>query len=224
MDSEEKKARTQLIYNGIAPYYDNLRLFLKRKDIPVVLDILDIEDGDVVLDAGMGPGVYTFEILKRKNPHQVVGVDLSENFVMRATEKAQKKCYNNVEFHKADLENLPFEDQSFDKIICSGVLLIIPDQAKALRELHRVLKTGGKFVVVEPLDEVYLGKEIFYVFAKIFLKVLSFQNPELRKIERPDFAGRYFSEAKLYSLLNSIGFQQVEVRRNRVEAYGICRK
>lgn len=224
MDASLKKERTRTIYNEIAPYYDRFRLLCRRKDIPFVLELLEIGQNDTILDAGMGPGIYTFEILRRYNLENIVGVDISERFVSIAREKAARREYNNVEFKIADLESLPFKDDTFDKIICSGVLLLVPDQQKALSELHRVLKKGGKIVFVEPLNEIFVGKECFYVFAKLFIRLLALKKSSLRGMTRMDFAGHYFSQDALKSLLNTIEFKQVEIIRNRVEIYGICLK
>lgn len=224
MDASEKKERTKTIYNEIAPYYDRLRLICRRKDIPFVLDLLELRESDTVLDAGMGPGIYTFAILKNHLLEKIVGIDISEKFVSMAKKKASRGDFRNCEFQTADLETLPFEDHCFDKIICSGVLLLIPDQEKALSELYRVLKPEGRIVFVEPLDEVFIGKECFYVFANIFLRLLSLKNKRLRGLSRSDFAGRYLSQKDLNGLLNRAGFSEVKVIRNRVEVYGVCLK
>ncbi|MBN2383180.1 methyltransferase domain-containing protein [bacterium] len=224
MDAFQQKERTRRIYNEVAPFYDRLRLVCRRNDIPYVLELLDPQESDRVLDAGMGPGIYSFAILQKHQVGQVVGIDLSEQFVAMARKRAARKDYSNCEFKTADLEQLPFEEGSFDKIVCSGVLLLIPDQNKALKELLRVLRPGGKIVFVEPLDKVFIAKECFYVAAKMFIKVLAVKNRRLRGLNRNDFAGHYFSEESLSRLLNSVGFNSVQVIRNGVEIYGICQK
>jgi len=99
-----------------------------------------------VLDAGSGWANYS-DLMAARNGAEVVKVDLSEVAIGRLAESSHS---SNVQLVVADLTCLPFEDRSFDLVICSQVLEHIPDDVTALRELARVLKLGGQLVVAVP--------------------------------------------------------------------------
>nr|CBH40047.1 conserved hypothetical protein, SAM-dependent methyltransferase type 11 family [uncultured archaeon] len=99
-----------------------------------------------VLDVGTGPVIIAF--LLAELGHDVTGVDLSEEMLRNARENAA--IFNiPVEFRHGDAENLPFEDESFDAVVNRHVLWTLPNPERAIAEWRRVLKTGGKIVIVD---------------------------------------------------------------------------
>lgn len=99
-----------------------------------------------VLDVGTGPGIVAF--LLTELGHDVTGVDLSEEMLRNASENAER--FNlPVEFRHGDAENLPFKDESFDVVVNRYVLWTLPNPDKAIAEWRRVLKPGGKVVIVD---------------------------------------------------------------------------
>ncbi len=102
-----------------------------------------IDENSYVLDAGSGVGI-TACILAEEYGCEVMGVDLSEMMVKRARERAQrKKVENKVEFKIGDARNLPFEEETFDAVICESVVAFPKDKQKVIHEYARVIKTGG---------------------------------------------------------------------------------
>ncbi len=115
---------------------------------------LQLRDGDRVLDVGCGEGRHTIGAFLSANV-EAIGVDLSEQDLQTARTRADDfKAYNNpqrtVSFQKADALKLPFDDNSFDKVICSEVLEHIPDYQGVLAEINRVLKPDGLLAVSVP--------------------------------------------------------------------------
>ena len=99
-----------------------------------------------ILDVGTGPGIVAF--LLSELGHDVTGVDLSKEMLRNASENAAR--FNiPVEFRHGDAENMPFEDESFDAVINRAVLWTISNPEKAIAEWWRVLKPGGKLVIVD---------------------------------------------------------------------------
>jgi SAM-dependent methyltransferase len=100
------------------------------------------------LDAGCGVGYHSLAIAGRG--YRCVGIDLSESILAQAESNlARAGLAGRVSFRCEGLEGLSFTDDTFDVIHCRGVLMHIPDWERALAQLCRVLKPGGKIVVLE---------------------------------------------------------------------------
>jgi ubiquinone/menaquinone biosynthesis C-methylase UbiE len=102
-------------------------------------------DNKNILDCGCGAGEYVQELMKQKNL-RVWGIEFNAEKVNQY--KNQYPSLTNV--IQGDIENMPFEDQSFDVIILNEVLEHIPNQMEGLREIYRVLKPLGKLIVFSP--------------------------------------------------------------------------
>jgi ubiquinone/menaquinone biosynthesis C-methylase UbiE len=98
--------------------------------------------GSRLLDAGCGPGTITLGLARRVAPGQVIGIDIEDSQFAGSQEQAKRESLN-VEFRKADICQLPFEDESFDAVFSHAVLQHLRDPLAALAELRRVLKPGG---------------------------------------------------------------------------------
>ena len=107
-----------------------------------------INKGEAVLDIGCGAGVDTLvaAIMVGSEGH-VTGIDLTPEMLKRATANLGKTSLKNVTFHEGSGEQLPFPDEAFDVVISNGVFNLIPDKAKALGEVFRVLKLSGRFLL-----------------------------------------------------------------------------
>jgi len=113
-----------------------------------VLAALALCPGERVVDLGSGPGLLALEMLEHlESPGSVAGVDLSPDMV----QLARRRCaaHANAAFQVGDVTRLPFDDASFDVAVCTQVYEYVQDVDGALRELHRVLRPGGRAVVVD---------------------------------------------------------------------------
>jgi SAM-dependent methyltransferase len=115
---------------------------------------LELTSGDRVLDLGCGEGRHAIGVYLAEDVESV-GVDLSPEDIAIAQEKAQdfldpQNPNKSLTLKVANAMDLPFADDSFDKVICSEVLEHIPDYPGALREIYRVLKPGGVFAASVP--------------------------------------------------------------------------
>ena len=115
------------------------------------LDLLGIKAGDRVLDVGCGSGVVTRAIAKRVGPNgRVVGLDPSPSFLAVAREIADKSGVGErIEFREGSAKKLPFNDSEFDAVIAVTVLAHMHDGAKAVPELVRVIRPGGRVGVFD---------------------------------------------------------------------------
>lgn len=115
-----------------------------------------LKEGEAVLDLGCGAGMDLFLSGAKVGPKgRAVGVDFSADMVKRGKEVAAKYGRKNVEFHESPIEKMPFPDNTFDVVISNCVLNLVPDKDVAFKEICRVLKKGGRFVV----SDIVLRKE-----------------------------------------------------------------
>jgi ubiquinone/menaquinone biosynthesis C-methylase UbiE len=112
------------------------------------LEALALLPGESVLDIGCGPGYLTREMGEQVAPAgRAIGIDTSQPMLDVAV--ARCKDRPNVEFRHADATALPFEDASMDVVAVVQVYLFVPDLARAFAELARVLRPGGRAVIVD---------------------------------------------------------------------------
>ncbi len=117
--------------------------------IRILLPLLDLKPGSRVLDVGAGTGALTLLLARHLPEVQFVGVDLTAKLVEDARAQAEKLSIPNVEFHEGNALNLPFGDDSFEAAVCQTVLIHLPDPARAVQEMSRVIKPGGRFMAAE---------------------------------------------------------------------------
>ncbi len=116
---------------------------LCKKDYPDILAEINKENWHSVLDAGCGTGAV-LELLSKKYPDkEYTGIDISEKMI----EVASKKGLKNARFVRGDCENLPFENESFDTVICSQSFHHYTDPQGFFNSVSRVLKNGGRLIL-----------------------------------------------------------------------------
>lgn len=106
--------------------------------------------GDSVLDVCCGTGDLSFELAGRVSPGgNVIGSDFSEPMLDLAREKAEKRGSESVRFEWADALNLPYDEGRFDAVTVGFGVRNFADRDRGLREMARVLKPGGRLVILE---------------------------------------------------------------------------
>jgi ubiquinone/menaquinone biosynthesis C-methylase UbiE len=85
---------------------------------------------------------------------KVTGIDLTPDMLKQARINLEKTSLRNVSFEEGSAEELPFPEKTFDVVISNGVFNLIPDKTKALREVFRVLKSSGRFLLA---DQILVG-------------------------------------------------------------------
>ena len=119
-----------------------------------------IHPGEAVLDIGCGAGVDSIIAAKMVGPEgKVTGIDLVSEMLARARENARLAGVDNVTFQESSAEQLPFPDKSFDVVISNGVINLVVDKVKAVGEVIRVLKPGGRFMLADQVLAGELPKE-----------------------------------------------------------------
>ena len=153
-----------------------------------------------ILDAGCGDSELLIEIGSKK--HTLFGLDISAKRLTKYSKKNLRENGTQAFLAGGALESIPYKDESFDIVICSEVLEHLVDYAKAVKEVRRVLKQGGLFVLAVPNDEKV--KYDFCIHCHRLTPVAghfhSFNKERLSTILK----GNYFKTLRVRGIVNGI--------------------
>jgi ubiquinone/menaquinone biosynthesis C-methylase UbiE len=108
----------------------------------------DMREGMTVLDLGSGAGIDVFLSANKVGPTgKAIGLDMTDEMLKLARKNKITLGIENAHFYKGEIEDMPIESDSVDRIISNCVINLVPDKTKAFSEMYRVLKPGGKFTV-----------------------------------------------------------------------------
>lgn len=155
-----------------------------------------------ILETAAGTGVVTQALHRALPETEIVATDLNQPMLDQA---ALKVASPNVRFLQADALDLPFGDASFDLIVCQFGVMFFPDKAKANSEARRVLREGGKYLLViwDSVDRNLATKVAGSAVAELF------PDDPAAFYERIPF--RYFDRAVIEADLRAAGFEQIEI-------------
>jgi arsenite methyltransferase len=121
----------------------------------------DITEGMTVLDLGSGAGIDVFIAAKKVGPEgKVIGVDMTREMIKRARANKIKLGAANTEFRLGEIEDLPVETATVDRILSNCVINLVPDKRRAFAEMYRVLKPGGTFTVSDIVSDGQIPEDI----------------------------------------------------------------
>lgn len=134
-----------MFWDRVAWAYDIFANIINRKvHKKLCMDVSALfSSEDIVLECACGTGMLTVHIAPRCK--KIVATDLSENML----KKTRKKCrsFDNVICEKTNITDLHYGDNSFDVVLAANVIHLLPEPEKALREMSRVCKAGGRLVI-----------------------------------------------------------------------------
>jgi len=108
----------------------------------------NLRPGEVVVDLGCGGGIDVLLAAKQVGPSgRAIGIDMTDEMLLRARTNAEKAGASNTEFHKATIDQLPLADRSADCVISNCVINLASDKRAVFHEMARVLKPGGRVAV-----------------------------------------------------------------------------
>jgi ubiquinone/menaquinone biosynthesis C-methylase UbiE len=112
-----------------------------------LLELAALRPGETVLDVSCGTGMVTFRAADAVGPQgKVLGTDISQAMIDGALEETARRQLSHVTFERMDAEDLNVEDDSFDAVLNALGLMFVPDIDKALGEMYRALRHGGRAV------------------------------------------------------------------------------
>ncbi|NNF33567.1 MAG: bifunctional demethylmenaquinone methyltransferase/2-methoxy-6-polyprenyl-1,4-benzoquinol methylase UbiE [Saprospiraceae bacterium] len=226
-DEENKKGQVTKMFNKIAPYYDYLNRLLslgidviwRKKAIKTLVPY----QPQYILDIATGTADLAIEAYKSLKPKHVTGMDISSEMIRIGDNKLlKKKLQDVITLEIGDSENLKYEDGQFDAVTAAFGVRNFGNLEKGLIEMHRVLKQGGRIVILEfSKPKVFPLKQLFNLYFKNILPVIG-------KIKSKDpKAYQYLYESvqvfpdyeNFIKILKKIGFHSTDFKPL---SFGIC--
>ena len=175
--SMSKKQQVAQMFDTISNEYDGLNrvisfgIDLKWRN--KVVEIVGSQNPDSILDIATGTGDLAIS-LSKTNAKKIIGLDISEGMLNVGREKINlKKLNHTIDMVVGDSENLPFENDSFDAITVAFGVRNFENLEKGLLEIHRVLKPGGIFVILETsVPTKFPFRQGYFMHTKIFLPLI----------------------------------------------------
>lgn len=173
-----KKKQVADMFDNIAKRYDFLNRLLSlgidkiwRKK---AIDQLQALNPKIILDVATGTADVALETARRLQPEKIIGIDISNEMLNYGRQKITKQSMGHIiELLQGDSENLPFQDNTFDAITVAFGVRNFENLEAGLSEMHRVLKTNGKLVVLEfSKPRFFPFKQIFHLYFKYMLPVI----------------------------------------------------
>jgi len=210
----ERAAYVQNMFTRIAGRYDLMnRLMTAGQDVrwrKHVIALADLEAGARLLDIGAGTGDLAREALRRHPDIRVTAADFTLE-MMRVGQQS-----GPLPFSAADTLRLPFKGNSFDAVVSGFLMRNVTDLHKALQEQFRVLKRGGRIVI---LDTTRPKKNIFSPFIWIHMHVII---PALGRLISgasdaykylPDTTENFVTAERMAALMAAVGFRMIGYER-----------
>ena len=126
--------------------------YFQRRRTDTIKKVLGAQNGDVILDIGCGSGVQIWA-LGLEMPNLIIGMDVNRNALLYA----KKKEISRSEFLIADAQQLPFKEQTIDKIICAEIIEHLTNPGQLIAETQRVLRWDGSIVISTPNERSVWG-------------------------------------------------------------------
>lgn len=169
--------------------------------VPVLLDAAQPRPGERVVDLACGTGIVARHAARAVgDAGEVVGLDLSPKMLDVARSAADREGLS-IEWHEGNLESLPCADEEFDVAFCQHGLQFVPDKPKALAEMHRVLRTGGRVAL-----SVWRGLDLHPLLSQ-------FNDSIVRNIGIPALAAPFSlsDPGEIRGLLEGAGFANISI-------------
>jgi ubiquinone/menaquinone biosynthesis C-methylase UbiE len=191
MDQLEKNSIEE--FSKWADNYDNpFTSITFRQTNAKIVKLLDPTENSSLLDVGCGSGILIKNLINGNRGMKLFGLDITPKMV----EVAKRKFANNpnVEITLSSAVNMPYKDNSFDYVTCANSFHHHPDPVKSAKEMVRVLKLGGKLLILDMCIEGLLRKILF--------KVENIYHNE----------GKVFrlTNQEMYDLYQKVGLKQIE--------------
>jgi len=216
---DTKKKQVASMFDNISGQYDFLNHFLSlgidilwRKK---AIRLLKADQPKLILDIATGTGDFAIEALALK-PDKVIGVDISQGMLDVGKKKLKKKGLDHlIELQMGDSERLLFDDNKFDAIIVAFGVRNFEHLEQGLKDMHRVLKSGGKVVILEfSKPRKFPFKQVYQFYFKWILPKIG------RLISKDSSAYTYLPESvnefpdgkDFQGILEKTGFKQTECK------------
>jgi demethylmenaquinone methyltransferase/2-methoxy-6-polyprenyl-1,4-benzoquinol methylase len=226
-EQSSKKEQVADMFNNISKTYDFLNHFLSL-GIDIIwrkkaINELKKDQPKLILDVATGTGDFAFEALSILHPEKIIGVDISKGMLSIAQQKIDKRAMGDkFEVKLGDSEKLPFGESIFDAVTVAYGVRNFENLEMGLADINRVLKPGGKAVVLE------FSKPKAFPIKQLYNFYFNYITPGIGKLFSKD-ARAYtylpesvaaFPDGKTFTaLMDKVGFKDTKCRPL---AFGIC--
>lgn len=213
----EKGEQIREMFDTIAPRYDLLNRLLSmgidRRWRTFAVSKIHTTPGGSVLDIATGTGDIALEIARQSSQDvTVVGADISREMVEIGRQKVAASPYSGrISFEIAPCEALPFPDSRFDSVTIAFGIRNVVDRQKGLSEMHRILKPGGRAVILEfsmPSSPLFEKLYRFY-FLTILPKIGGMFSKQSAYQYLPDSVLEFPSRDEFKSMMSKAGFRNI---------------
>jgi len=170
-----------------------------------------------LIELGCGPGFYSRKLAQRFSNISVIGVDRSHNQLRWARHRAARGKVTNCAFARVNVLGLPFEHESFDVLVASRIFTVLPQRDRAVAEMFRVLKTGGRCFVAEPRFAVWASLPLFsmWLLASVWHSDNDYREPRRATV---------LSSGAFADLFCRHPWKQVKIWQDGRYQYAVCEK
>lgn len=215
-DASEKNQYVRRMFNNISGHYDFLNHFLSagidRLWRKKAIRLSGLSAGHSFLDVACGTGDLSVEAAKR-NPGRIVGIDFAENMLRGFDMKKQRLGLDGkVGIIQASAEKLPFPDGTFDVTAVAFGARNFGDLTEGLSEMRRVLKTGGRIVVLEfSKPKVFPVRQMYFFYFKRILPLLGriVSGDRGAYMYLPDSVAAFPDGKDFMDVMRSVSFREV---------------
>ncbi|MEM9328871.1 MAG: bifunctional demethylmenaquinone methyltransferase/2-methoxy-6-polyprenyl-1,4-benzoquinol methylase UbiE [Bacteroidota bacterium] len=212
-----KKEQVAQMFDNISGRYDFLNHFLSL-GIDIIWRKRAIKEikplkPTLVLDVATGTGDFAIEALAA-GPEKVIGVDISEGMLEVGRKKmVKKKLDDRIEMVSGDSEGLRFEDNKFDAVIVAFGVRNFENLEQGLKDMYRVLRPGGKVVVLEfSKPKTFPFKQLYNFYFKYILPFIgkTISKDDAAYTYLPDSVKEFPDGQNFLNILSRIGFQSTQ--------------
>jgi demethylmenaquinone methyltransferase / 2-methoxy-6-polyprenyl-1,4-benzoquinol methylase len=169
LDARISQEEIGLVYDKLSKIYDIWGYLTESRSRDRAIELAEIKDGQIVLEVAVGTGIAFYEIVKR-NPHgHNIGIDLSKGMLEKAQNRMKKLSGANYSLTIGTAFDLSAQKESVDLLVNNYMfdLISYQDMDKVLVEFKRVLKVGGKLVLVNMTEGETLGSRLYDLVYRI---------------------------------------------------------
>lgn len=222
-----KKEQVADMFNNISNKYDLLnRLMTMRIDTiwrKKAIKSLQSIAPQTILDVATGTGDFAIESINILKPKKIIGVDISKGMLDVAAEKIKSKgLEGQFEVQLGDSENLQFADHTFDAVTVAFGVRNFENLEKGLSEIHRVLRPGGKAIILELSNpKTFPVKQLFHLY---FHKIVPMMGKLISKDASaysylPESVSKFPDGERFAAITDKVGFETTKVRP---QTFGFC--
>ena len=163
LDARLSQNHIEAVYDRIAPIYDLWGKLTETRARRRAIELAEIKDGQSILEVAVGTGLAFYEIVKRNPNGKNTGIDLSQGMLEKAKKRINRLSKANYSLTTGTAFTLRVEDESIDCLVNNYMFDLIPfkDMDKILMEFKRVLKKGGRLIIVNMTEGQKFGSGLY---------------------------------------------------------------